>query len=51
MSSYETIEIYGEEIARQLNSRPGGRRAGRGDSLWTQERYEESYGIDREGEE
>lgn len=38
-------EISEEEIARILRERPGGRKAGRGDSPYTQEFYEETYGI------
>ncbi len=38
-------EISEEEIARILRGRPGGRKAGRGDSPYTQEFYEETYGI------
>ena len=38
-------EISEEDIARILRERPGGRKAGRGDSPYTQEFYEETYGI------
>lgn len=48
---WESIEISDEEIARILNERPGGRRAGRGDSPYTQEFYEETFGIKKEGKE
>ena len=41
-------EISEEEIARILNERPGGRKAGRGDSPYTQEFYEKTYGIKKE---
>ena len=42
---WESVHITPEEVAKQLEERPGGRKAGRGDSPWTQERYEEEYGI------
>ena len=45
---WETIEISDEEIDRMLNERPGGRKAGRGDSPYTQEFYERTYGITKE---
>ena len=48
---WESIEISDEEIARILNDRPGGRKAGRGDSPYTQEFYEKTYGIKKEGKE
>ena len=48
---WESIEISDEEIARILNERPGGRKAGRGDSPYTQEFYEETFGIKKEGKE
>ena len=44
-------EISEEEIARILRERPGGRKAGRGDSPYTQDFYEETYSIKREGKE
>ena len=48
---WESIEISDEEIARMLNERPGGRKAGRGDSPYTQEFYERTYGIKKEDKE
>ena len=47
---WEPIEISDEEIARMLNERPGGRKAGRGDSPYTQEFYEKTFGIKEEKE-
>ena len=47
-----SIEITDDEIRRQLEEREGGRKAGRGDSPYSQEFYEETYGIRRkEGKE
>ncbi len=48
---WKSIEISDEEIARMLNERPGGRKAGRGDSPYTQEFYEKTFGIKKEGKE
>ena len=48
---YESIEISDEEIRRSLDSRPGGRKAGRGDSPFSQEFYEELYGIGKKEED
>ena len=48
VTKWETIEISDEEIDRILNERPGGRKAGRGDSPYTQEFYERTYGITKE---
>ena len=45
---WRTIEISDEEIVRMLKERPGGRKAGRGDSPYTQEFYEETFGIKKE---
>ena len=42
-----SIEITDEEIRRQLEEREGGRKAGRGDSPYSQEYYEDLYGIKR----
>jgi hypothetical protein len=42
---YEEVEITDEEIRRILDSRPGGRKAGRGDSPYSQDFYEELYGL------
>ena len=42
-----SIEITDEEIRRQLEERKGGRKAGRGDSPYSQEYYEDLYGIER----
>ena len=47
-TEWETIEISDEEIDWMLNERPGGRKAGRGDSPYTQEFYERTYGITKE---
>lgn len=38
-------EITEEDVARMLEEREGGRKAGRGDSPYTQDYYEELYGI------
>ena len=47
-----SIEITDDEIRRILEEREGGRKAGRGDSPYSQEFYEETYGIRRkEGKE
>ena len=43
---WESVNVTPEEVAKQLNEREGGRKAGRGDSPYTQEFYEETYGID-----
>ena len=48
---WESVNVTPEEVAKQLNERPGGRTAGRGDSPFTQEVYEELYGIGRGEEE
>ena len=48
MMKWESIDISEEEIRRQLEERPGGRIAGRGDSPYTQEFYEKTYGIGRD---
>ena len=37
--------ISDNEIGRILDERPGGRKAGRGDSPYTQEYYEEINGL------
>lgn len=42
--------ITEESVARMLEEREGGRKAGRGDSPYTQEYYEELYGIKKEKE-
>ncbi len=42
---WKSVEITEEDVARILNERPGGRKAGRGDSPYTQEFYERTYGI------
>lgn len=44
---WTNVDITDEEIARQLEEREGGRKAGRGDSPYTQEFYEETYGISK----
>ena len=46
-----TLEISDEEIRKALEERPGGRKAGHGDSPFTQEFYEETYGIKKEVKE
>ena len=43
--------ISDEEIGKILDERPGGRKAGRGDSPYTQEYYEVVNGLKREGKE
>ena len=45
---WESIHVTPEDVARMLEEREGGRRAGRGDSPFTQEKYEEIYGIEGE---
>ena len=45
MAEYERVKISDEEIGRMLDERPGGRKAGRGDSPYTQEEYERLYGL------
>ena len=45
MVQYESIEISDEEIRRQLDEREGGRKAGRGDSPYSQEFYEDLNGL------
>ena len=42
-----SIEITDDEIRRILEEREGGRKAGRGDSPYSQEYYENLYGIER----
>ena len=42
---WESVSVTPEEVKRILDEREGGRKAGRGDSPWTQEFYEETYGI------
>ena len=42
-----SIEITDDEIRRILEEREGGRKAGRGDSPYSQEYYEDLYGIER----
>ena len=46
----ECRDISEEEIARMLEERPGGNKAGRGDSEYTQEYYEKLYGIKKKKE-
>ncbi len=48
---FRHIEISEEEIANELEKREGGRVAGRGDSPYTQEFYEEIYGIKKKNRE
>lgn len=38
-------QLSPEEVGKMLEEREGGRKAGRGDSPYTQEYYEELYGI------
>ena len=45
MTQYESIEISDEEIRKQLDEREGGRKASRGDSPYSQEFYEDLYGL------
>ena len=47
-TQWETIEITEEEISRQLDEREGAWKAGRGDSPYTQEFYEDLWGIKKE---
>lgn len=42
---WKSVEITEEDVATILNERPGGRKAGRGDSPYTQEFYERTFGI------
>ena len=49
MAEYERVKISDEEIGRMLDERPGGRKAGRGDSPYTQEEYERLYGLNGKG--
>ena len=49
MTEYERVKISDEEIGRMLDERPGGRKAGRGDSPYTQEEYERLYGLNGRG--
>lgn len=44
-TGWESIEITDDEIRQQLDNRKGGRKAGRGDSPYTQEFYDELYGL------
>ena len=44
-SIWKSIDISEEEIERQLDERPGGRKAGRGDSPFSQECYEGLCGL------
>ncbi len=44
---WESVSVTPEEVKKILDEREGGRYAGRGDSPWTQKRYEKEYGIER----
>lgn len=44
-TKWEQISVTPEEVKRMLDEREDGRKAGLGDSPWTQEFYEETYGI------
>ena len=44
---WESVSVTPEEVKKILDGREGGRKAGRGDSPWTQEFYEKEYGIAR----
>ena len=44
-NEWESVSITPEEVAKMLDEREGGRKAGRGDSPYTQEFYEKTYGI------
>lgn len=44
---WESITVTPEEVKKMLDEREGGRKAGRGDSPYTQEFYEKTYGIDK----
>ncbi len=48
---YTTREYTPEEVAGILGRRKGGRKAGRGDSPYTQEEYERIYGLDAKKKE
>ena len=45
---WESVSVTPEEVKKILDEREGGRYAGQGDSPWTQEFYEEVYGINFE---
>ncbi len=45
MAEYTRREYTPEEVAEILGRRKGGRKAGRGDSPYSQEEYERIYGI------
>ncbi len=45
---WEPVSVSPEDVKRMLDGREGGRRAGRGDSPWTQEFFERTYGIGRD---
>lgn len=51
MATYRTLKLSQKEMRRQLEEREGGRAAGRGDSPYTQEAYEEMYGLKKKKEE
>ncbi len=42
---WRALNLSEEDIRRQLDEREGGRKAGRGDSPYTQDFYEETYGL------
>jgi hypothetical protein len=46
-----SIEITDDEIRRILEEREGGRKAGRGDPPYSQEYYEDLYGIEKKKKE
>ncbi len=46
-AKWESVNVSEEDVAEMLNNREGGRKAGRGDSPYTQEFYEKTYGIDK----
>ncbi len=42
---WKTLNLSEEDIRKQLDEREGGRKAGRGDSPYTQDFHEETYGL------
>ena len=42
---YKNIEVTEEDVSKGLKDREGGRKAGRGDSPYSQEEYERLYGL------
>ncbi len=44
---WRTLNLSEEDIRKQLEEREGGRKAGRGDSPYSQEFHEELNGIEK----